>query len=192
MAVWSSLWYLLIFFPIWYVRAKITLATLKRMCSSFIFFLARSKKKSNAFFLIDLICRLSEQTQALCSRISRSWSWWCCQLGRGWWGLRSVYTNMIFVSDVTAACDSRIQHRIKDRINLIFCAVPDAAVASDTENHGSCKQTFREPVVCPVGRHKGLYTRTMKSCRDAAWHTDRIDSNSVARHGATKNHCSCT
>jgi hypothetical protein len=62
MAVWSSLWYLLIFFPIWYVRAKITLATLKRMCSSFIFFLARSKKKSNAFFLIDLICRLSEHS----------------------------------------------------------------------------------------------------------------------------------
>jgi hypothetical protein len=39
------------------------------------------------------------------------------------------------VSDATAAS--------KERNNPIFCAVSDAAVASDTENHGSCKQTLK-------------------------------------------------
>jgi hypothetical protein len=38
------------------------------------------------------------------------------------------------VLDATAAS--------KDRNNPIFCAVSDAAVASDTENHGLCKQTI--------------------------------------------------
>jgi hypothetical protein len=38
------------------------------------------------------------------------------------------------VSDATAA--------FKYRNNPIFCAVSDAAVASDTENHGSSKQTL--------------------------------------------------
>jgi hypothetical protein len=38
------------------------------------------------------------------------------------------------VSDATAAS--------KDRNNPIFCAVLDAAVTSNTENHGSCKLTF--------------------------------------------------
>jgi hypothetical protein len=46
--------------------------------------------------------------------------------------------------DFRVGCDSRIRHCIKDRINPIFCAAPDAAVASDTENHGSCKQTFKK------------------------------------------------
>jgi hypothetical protein len=41
------------------------------------------------------------------------------------------------VLDATAAS--------KDRNNPIFCAVSDAAVASDTENHGSCKQTLKRP-----------------------------------------------
>jgi hypothetical protein len=40
------------------------------------------------------------------------------------------------VSDATAAS--------KDRNNPIFCAVSDAAVASNTENHGSCKQTIKD------------------------------------------------
>jgi hypothetical protein len=48
--------------------------------------------------------------------------------------------NVIF----SVGCDSRIRHRTKDRINPIFCVVSDAAVASDTENHGLCKPTFRE------------------------------------------------
>jgi hypothetical protein len=46
--------------------------------------------------------------------------------------------NVIF----SITCDSRIRHRTKDRKNPIFCAVSDAAIASDTENHGSCKQTI--------------------------------------------------
>jgi hypothetical protein len=54
--------------------------------------------------------------------------------------------DMIF----SVGCDSRIGHRTKDRKNTIFCVVPDAAVASDTENHGSCKQTIR---ICYVSFH---------------------------------------
>jgi hypothetical protein len=42
----------------------------------------------------------------------------------------------------SVGCDSRIRHCTKDRKNPIFCAVADTAVASDTENHGSCKQTL--------------------------------------------------
>jgi hypothetical protein len=53
--------------------------------------------------------------------------------------LGSVYTNSIF----SVGCNSRIQRRTKDRKNPIFCAVSDAAVASDTENHCLCKQTIR-------------------------------------------------
>jgi hypothetical protein len=52
--------------------------------------------------------------------------------------LRSVYTNVIF----SVGCDSRIRHRTKDRKIPIFCALLDAAVASDTENHCLCKQTI--------------------------------------------------
>jgi hypothetical protein len=44
--------------------------------------------------------------------------------------------NMIFVLDATAACHSRIRHRIKDRINPIFWSVSNLAVAYDSENHG--------------------------------------------------------
>jgi hypothetical protein len=51
----------------------------------------------------------------------------------------SVYTNVIF----SVGCDSHIRHRTKDRKNPIFCAVLDAAVASDTENHCLCKQTIK-------------------------------------------------
>jgi hypothetical protein len=35
----------------------------------------------------------------------------------------------------SVGCNSRIQHRTKNRIDPIFCAVSDVAVASDTENH---------------------------------------------------------
>jgi hypothetical protein len=45
--------------------------------------------------------------------------------------------NVIF----SVGCDSRIRHRTKDKKNPIFCAVSDAAVASDTKNHCLCKQT---------------------------------------------------
>jgi hypothetical protein len=53
--------------------------------------------------------------------------------------LKDVYTYVIF----SVRCDSRIRHRTKIRIDPIFCALLDAAVASDTENHGSCKQTLK-------------------------------------------------
>jgi hypothetical protein len=46
------------------------------------------------------------------------------------------------VSDATAAS--------KDRNNPIFCAVLDAAVASDTEKHRPCKQAFN--LVTPIRR----------------------------------------
>jgi hypothetical protein len=46
--------------------------------------------------------------------------------------------NVIF----SVGCDSRIRHRTKDRKNPIFCAVLGVAVATNTENHGSCKQTI--------------------------------------------------
>jgi hypothetical protein len=37
------------------------------------------------------------------------------------------------------------KHRTKNRINPnFFCAVSDAAVASDTENHSLCKQTLKK------------------------------------------------
>jgi hypothetical protein len=48
------------------------------------------------------------------------------------------------VSDATAAS--------KDRNNPIFCAVSDAAVVSDTENHGSCKQTFSQRAKAPLSK----------------------------------------
>jgi hypothetical protein len=35
----------------------------------------------------------------------------------------------------SVGCDSHTQHRTKNRILPIFCAVADAAVASNTENH---------------------------------------------------------
>jgi hypothetical protein len=35
----------------------------------------------------------------------------------------------------SVGCDSRIRHHTKNRIDPIFCAVSDAAVASDTKNH---------------------------------------------------------
>jgi hypothetical protein len=47
--------------------------------------------------------------------------------------------NMIF----SVGCDSRIRHRTKDKKNPIFCVVLDAAVASNTENQGLCKQTIK-------------------------------------------------
>jgi hypothetical protein len=43
-------------------------------------------------------------------------------------GIWSVYMNLIF----SVGCDSRIRHRTKDRKNPIFCAVLDAAVASNS------------------------------------------------------------
>jgi hypothetical protein len=53
-------------------------------------------------------------------------------------GLKAYLHGQWFsVLDSTAAS--------KDRNNPPFCAVSDAAVASDTENHGSCKQTFTVP-----------------------------------------------
>jgi hypothetical protein len=45
-----------------------------------------------------------------------------------------LHEQCFSVSDATAAS--------KDRNNPIFCTVSDAAVASDTEKHCSCKQTF--------------------------------------------------
>jgi hypothetical protein len=48
--------------------------------------------------------------------------------------LNGVYMNVIF----SVGCNSHIWHRTKDRINPIFCAVLDAAVASNTENHSLC------------------------------------------------------
>jgi hypothetical protein len=57
----------------------------------------------------------------------------------------------------TAACDSCIRHRIKDRINPIFWSVSNLAVASDTENHSSCKQTFNAYTHCYVS------TKTLNS-----------------------------
>jgi hypothetical protein len=44
--------------------------------------------------------------------------------------------------DAVAQCRTQQPHP-KIEIILFFCAVSDAAVASDTENHGSCKQTFK-------------------------------------------------
>jgi hypothetical protein len=52
--------------------------------------------------------------------------------------LKGAYMSVIY----SVGCDSRIQQHTKDRINPIFCAVSDAAVASNTENHSLCKQTF--------------------------------------------------
>jgi hypothetical protein len=46
-----------------------------------------------------------------------------------------LHRQWFSVSDVTAAS--------KDRNNPIFCAVSDAVVASNTENHGLCKQTIK-------------------------------------------------
>jgi hypothetical protein len=46
------------------------------------------------------------------------------------YSLWSVCTNHDF-----RCHDSRIQHWAKNRISPIFCALLDAAVASDTENH---------------------------------------------------------
>jgi hypothetical protein len=53
------------------------------------------------------------------------------------------------VSDATAAS--------KDRNNPIFCALSDAAVASDTEKHGLCKQTLKNPTYSLAGG--GIRTR---------------------------------
>jgi hypothetical protein len=61
-------------------------------------------------------------------------------------GLWSVYMNVIF----SVGFNSCIWHRTKDRKNPNFCAVSDAAVTSDTENHGSCKQTINVPQVTNV------------------------------------------
>jgi hypothetical protein len=48
------------------------------------------------------------------------------------WSINGLFTWTGIFSD---GCDSRIRHRTKNRILPIFCAVSDAAVASDTENH---------------------------------------------------------
>jgi hypothetical protein len=52
-----------------------------------------------------------------------------------------LFTQTVIFS---GGCNSRIQHCTKDRNNPIFCVVSDAAVASDTENHGLCKQTITQ------------------------------------------------
>jgi hypothetical protein len=49
------------------------------------------------------------------------------------WSIRAygLFTQTVIFS---VGCNSRIRHRTKNRILLIFGAVSDAAVASDTEN----------------------------------------------------------
>jgi hypothetical protein len=51
--------------------------------------------------------------------------------------ISQCFSNGLFTRTVifSVGCDSHIQHRTKNRILPIFCAVSDAAVASDTENH---------------------------------------------------------
>jgi hypothetical protein len=53
-----------------------------------------------------------------------------------------LHEQCFSVSDASAAS--------KDRNNPIFCVVSDAAVASDTEKHCSCKQTLKaKGHICP-------------------------------------------
>jgi hypothetical protein len=54
--------------------------------------------------------------------------------------VKGLFTRTVIFS---VGCDSHIRHRTK---NPIFCAVSDAVVASETENHGSCKQTLNTPL----------------------------------------------
>jgi hypothetical protein len=68
----------------------------------------------------------------------------------------TLHKNRIIpIFDAAVASDTTVKITIKDRNNPIFvskslskdrnnyfCAVSDAAVASDTQNHCSCKQTF--------------------------------------------------
>jgi hypothetical protein len=84
------------------------------------------------------------------------------------------------VSDATAAPDTAQ----KIGSILIFCAVLDAAVASDTENHGSCKQTFKQlKIFVPYDTFRCCVTPIRIDpivCRKV--------SREVVRH---KNHLSC-
>jgi hypothetical protein len=73
-----------------------------------------------------------------------------------------VFTWMWFsVSD--AAASSNTGQKIGSI--LIFCAVSDAAVASDTENHGLCKLTFN---LIPV-RNKYLGRYILQNACNGPW-----------------------
>jgi hypothetical protein len=78
--------------------------------------------------------------------------------------------NMIF----SVGCDSRIQHRTKDRKNPIFCAMSDAAVASDTENHGSCKRTIRDLL------RLTFPSRCAPETKMSPWHRTGLSSAEIA------------
>jgi hypothetical protein len=61
-----------------------------------------------------------------------------------------LHEQCFSVSDATAAS--------KDRNNPISCAVSDAAVASDTEKHCSCKQTLN---ICNIEKSGNGFGRDL-------------------------------
>jgi hypothetical protein len=61
--------------------------------------------------------------------------------------LYGLFTQTVIFS---VGCNSRIRHHTKNRILPIFCAMSDAAVASNTENHVHVNRPLWTPPLLPL------------------------------------------